>query len=79
MSPEDQVHSITQHIVEFARAHEMWAAPIVGALAFAESLAFISVVLPAWAVLVALGCGMPWRIRWRKFRTSVSMVVFASA
>ncbi len=55
MSPEGQVHGITQQIVEFVRAHEMWAAPIVGALAFGESLAFVSLVLPAWAVLVALG------------------------
>ena len=55
MSLEGQVHVITQQIVEFARAHEAWAAPIVGALAFGESLAFISLVLPAWAVLVALG------------------------
>jgi membrane protein DedA with SNARE-associated domain len=55
MSPEGQVHGITQHIVDFVRAHETWAAPIVGALAFGESLAFVSLVLPAWAVLVALG------------------------
>jgi membrane protein DedA with SNARE-associated domain len=55
MSPQDQVHGIAEHIVEFVQAHEMWAAPIVGALAFGESLAFISLVLPAWAVLVALG------------------------
>ncbi len=42
MSPEGQVHGITQQIAEFVRAHEMWAAPIVGALAFGESLAFVS-------------------------------------
>jgi hypothetical protein len=52
MSLEDHVHGFTPHIVEFVRAHEMWAAPIFGALAFGESLAFISLVLPAWAVLV---------------------------
>jgi membrane protein DedA with SNARE-associated domain len=55
MSPEGQVQGIAQHIVEFVRANEMWAAPIVGVLAFGESLAFISLALPAWAVLVALG------------------------
>jgi membrane protein DedA with SNARE-associated domain len=55
MSLEDQVHGIAQQIVEFVQAHEMWAAPVVGALAFGESLAFISLVIPAWAVLVALG------------------------
>ncbi|HLK81499.1 MAG TPA: DedA family protein [Xanthobacteraceae bacterium] len=55
MSLESQAHVLTQQVVEFVRAHEAWAAPIVGALAFGESLAFISLVLPAWAVLVALG------------------------
>ena len=33
----------------------MWAAPIVFALAFGESLAFISLFLPAWAALVGIG------------------------
>src|SRR5689334_14662903 len=44
-----------QQIVEFARTHEAWAPPIVFGLAFGESLAFISLLLPAWAALVALG------------------------
>lgn len=35
--------------------HESWAAPIVFALAFAESLAFLSLVLPSWAALVGIG------------------------
>jgi membrane protein DedA with SNARE-associated domain len=55
MSLEDQVHGIAQQVIEFVRAHEMWAAPIAGVLAFAESLAFISLLVPAWAVLVARG------------------------
>src|SRR5882672_4167800 len=55
MSLEDQANAFTQQIVEFAHAHEAWAAPIVGALAFGESLAFISLLIPAWAILVALG------------------------
>jgi len=42
-------------IVEFARAHEMWASPIVFALAFMESLAFISLLVPAWGALVLMG------------------------
>lgn len=42
-------------IAEFVRAHEMWAAPIVFALAFAESLAFISLFIPAWGALIAIG------------------------
>jgi membrane protein DedA with SNARE-associated domain len=44
-----------QQIVEFVRVHEVWAAPVVMALAFGESLAFISLLLPAWAALVLIG------------------------
>ena len=40
--------SYVRHLIEFVREHEAWAAPVVGALAFGESLAFISLVLPAW-------------------------------
>jgi membrane protein DedA with SNARE-associated domain len=42
-------------IVDFVRLHEVWAAPIVFALAFGESLAFISLLVPAWGALVAIG------------------------
>jgi len=42
-------------IVDFVREHQVWAAPIVFALAFAESLAFISLLVPAWGVLVLIG------------------------
>jgi membrane protein DedA with SNARE-associated domain len=44
-----------QVIVDFVKAHEVWAAPIVFGLAFAESLAFISLLVPAWAALVGIG------------------------
>lgn len=44
-----------QQIVDFVRTHEAWAAPIVFALAFGESMAFISLLVPAWAALVAIG------------------------
>lgn len=49
------IESYVQPIVEFVRTHEAWAAPIVGVLAFAESLAFFSLLIPAWAALVAIG------------------------
>jgi membrane protein DedA with SNARE-associated domain len=55
MSIESQLLDYTQQIIEFVRTHEAWAAPIVGVLAFGESLAFISLLIPAWAVLVAMG------------------------
>jgi membrane protein DedA with SNARE-associated domain len=42
-------------IADFVRGHESWAAPIVFALSFAESLAFISLFIPAWGALIAIG------------------------
>ena len=42
-------------LAEFVRDHQAWAAPIVFVLAFGESLAFISLVFPAWGALVAIG------------------------
>jgi len=42
-------------VVDFVREHQAWAAPIVFALAFAESLAFISLLVPAWGALVLIG------------------------
>src|SRR5439155_1542656 len=42
-------------LVDFVRTHEAWAAPIVFALAFGESLAFLSLLIPAWAALVGIG------------------------
>ena len=44
-----------QGIVAFLKAHEGWAAPVCFALAFGESLAFVSFILPATVVLLALG------------------------
>jgi membrane protein DedA with SNARE-associated domain len=51
----DFLHATAQQIVEFVRAHAAWAPAVVFALAFGESLAFISLLLPAWAALVAIG------------------------
>jgi membrane protein DedA with SNARE-associated domain len=42
-------------ITAFARDHAAWAPVIVFVLAFAESLAFISLLIPAWGALVAIG------------------------
>jgi membrane protein DedA with SNARE-associated domain len=44
-----------QPIMDFVRANQAWAAPIVFLLAFGESLAFVSLVLPFWAMLVGIG------------------------
>jgi membrane protein DedA with SNARE-associated domain len=51
MSLEEFTHSV----VEFVRTNQVWAVPIVFALAFGESLAFLSLILPATVILVALG------------------------
>src|SRR5262249_50261052 len=51
----DSLEADAQHVVEFVRLHASWAAPIVFALAFGESLAFISLLIPAWAALVGVG------------------------
>lgn len=42
-------------LIDFVREHQVWAAPIVLVLAFGESLAFISLLIPAWGALVAIG------------------------
>src|SRR5258706_5934806 len=48
---EDYAHALAN----FVRDHQAWAAPIVLLLAFGESLAFISLLIPAWGALVAIG------------------------
>ncbi len=47
--------NFAQDVIDFVRVNEAWAAPIVFVLAFGESLAFISLLLPAWAALVGIG------------------------
>ncbi len=52
---EFEVKAVGETIVHFAHAHRAWAPLIVGVLAFGESLAFISLVLPFFAILVGIG------------------------
>src|SRR5437763_12471751 len=49
------LEAYAQEIVAFVALHRAWAAPIVFALAFGESLAFLSLLIPAWAALVGIG------------------------
>jgi membrane protein DedA with SNARE-associated domain len=42
-------------IITFARDNAEWAPAIMFILAFGESLAFVSLLIPAWGALVALG------------------------
>ncbi len=46
---------IAEATVTFVREHRNWAAPIVFVLAFGESIAFVSLILPFWGMLVGLG------------------------
>lgn len=46
---------MTSGLADFVRDHQAWAVPIVFLLAFAESLAFLSLLIPAWGALVAIG------------------------
>jgi membrane protein DedA with SNARE-associated domain len=49
------LEAYAEQIVDFVRVNQVWAAPVVFLLAFGESLAFISLLLPAWAALLAIG------------------------
>jgi membrane protein DedA with SNARE-associated domain len=49
------IEAYAHHIIQFVAENRVWAAPIVFVLAFAESLAFISLLIPAWAALVGIG------------------------
>lgn len=49
------IEHIVGQVTEFVARHAAWAPPVVFALAFGESLAFISLLIPAFAALVAIG------------------------
>jgi membrane protein DedA with SNARE-associated domain len=46
---------MVESVLAFIRAHEVWGAPIVFALSFGESLALISLLLPATVILWGVG------------------------
>jgi membrane protein DedA with SNARE-associated domain len=52
------MEDVARGLVDFVRDHQIWAAPVVLLLAFGESLAFISLLIPAWGALVAIGAMM---------------------
>ena len=49
------LEAVVQQVVDFVRVNAAWAPAVVFALAFGESLAFISLLIPAWGALVAIG------------------------
>jgi membrane protein DedA with SNARE-associated domain len=42
-------------IIQFARTHQGWAPLIVAVMAFGESLAFVSLILPFFTILIGIG------------------------
>ena len=50
-----EFQAYVDQVIAFVRENAVWAPPIVFALAFGESLAFISLLIPAWGALVAIG------------------------
>jgi membrane protein DedA with SNARE-associated domain len=46
---------ITNTVLDFVRQHPNWSAFIVFGLSLGESLPFVSLVLPFWAMLVGIG------------------------
>jgi len=51
----DAINLYFQQLVDFTRENAAWAPAVMFVLAFAESLAFISLLIPAWGALVAIG------------------------
>lgn len=49
------IQQYAEMIVAFIKANEAWAAPIAFLLAFGESLAFVSLLLPSTVILLAIG------------------------
>jgi membrane protein DedA with SNARE-associated domain len=47
--------SFTETVIELVRNHDAWVAPIVFALAFCESFAFVSLLVPATVILFGIG------------------------
>ncbi|MFK8251512.1 DedA family protein [Ancylobacter terrae] len=49
------MEQLTGHIMEFVSAHHAWAGPVLGLVAFGESLAFVGLVMPATALMLLVG------------------------
>lgn len=49
------IADVSNQILDFVRANPNGSAAVVFLLAFGESLAFVSLILPFWAILVGIG------------------------
>ncbi len=52
------IEEIARSVIDFVRENQAWAAPIVFLLAFGESLAFLSLMVPGIAALFGIGALM---------------------
>lgn len=52
------IDAFIETVLQFIQAQAAWAAPIVFLLAFAESLAFISLLVPATALLLGISAAL---------------------
>jgi membrane protein DedA with SNARE-associated domain len=50
-----EIGSYVEALISFVRANQAWLAPLVFMMAFLESLAFVSLLVPATAILGGLG------------------------
>jgi membrane protein DedA with SNARE-associated domain len=49
------VQDVMTNLIAFVKAHEVWAVPLAFLFAFIKSLAFVSLVIPGTAALLAIG------------------------
>ena len=49
------IEGLVETLTRFADEHRAWAPALVLVLAFGESIAFVSLILPFWGILVAVG------------------------
>ena len=52
---ELELKGLVDGVMHVMQEHRAWAGPLVFVLAFGESLAFVSLILPFWGILVAIG------------------------
>lgn len=49
------MESFVDQFVDFIKTHQVWAGPVVGLLAFGESLVLVGILLPGTSVLILVG------------------------
>lgn len=49
------MENLAGHVVDFVSAHHAWAGPVLGIVAFGESLAFVGLLMPATALMLLVG------------------------